>query len=160
MPSALFAAAIATLAVASSGAAGASTFDGYAFGMTIAQAEGVAPKRKTFECGRLMTSRCIVYRRRLGTLDGTVTIQFSLDEHRIDRIEMSPIAMSGRGGKSCDAAWSGLVAFLKDVYGPPQSQEGNTVYWRADNTAVTATVLQEEGEFCDVAAALTSADSP
>ena len=156
----LFAGAIATLAIAPSGAAGDSAFDGYSFGMTIAQAEGVPPTRKAFECGRLMTSRCIVYQRRLGTLDGTVTIQFSLDDRRINRIEISPRAVGNRGGTSCDAAWSGLVAFLKDLYGPPQSQEGNTVHWRTDNAAVTATVLQEADEFCDVAAALTSAGQP
>jgi hypothetical protein len=160
MRSALLAGAMATLAVAPSGTAGGSAFDGYTFGMTVAQAESVPPKRKAFECGRLMTSRCIVYQRRMGTLDGTVTIEFSLDDRRIDRIEISPRAVGDRGGTSCDGAWTGLVAFLSDTYGAPQSREGNTVHWRSDATAVTATVLQEEDEFCDVAAALTSADQP
>ncbi len=160
MRNALLAGAIATLAVAPSGAPGGSAFDGYTFGMTVAQAESVPPKRKAFECGRLMTSRCIVYQRRLGTLDGTVTIQFSLDDRRIDRIEISPRAVGDRGGTTCDAAWTGLVAFLNAAYGVPQSREGNTVRWRTDAAAVTATVLQEQDEFCDVAAALTSAGQP
>lgn len=131
------------------------TFDGYALGMTVAQAEGVSPNRKAFDCGRLMTSRCIVYERRLGTLVGVVTIEFSLDDRRIDRIEIAPRGV-GQGGASCETAWHGLVDFLSETFGTPQSREGNTVRWRMDAVAVTATVLQQQGEFCDVAAALTS----
>lgn len=156
----LLAAAIAALAAPAPEAAGRSALDGYSFGMTVAQAQSVPPNRKAFECGRLMTSRCIVYERRLGTIAGTVTIQFSLDDRRIDRIEITPRDAGKRGGTSCEAAWTGLVSFLSETYGAPQAREGNTVHWRADAVAVTATVLQEEDEFCDVTAALTSAVAP
>ena len=134
------------------------SFDGYALGMTIAEAEAVPPSRKTFDCGRLMTSRCIVYERRLGQIAATVTVQFALDDRRINQIEIVPKDKGERGGSACEAAWTGLVAALSDTYGEPQTREGNTVRWRTGAMTLTATVLQEEDEFCDVAASLTSAD--
>jgi len=67
-------------------------------------------------------------------------------------------AAGDRGRTSCDTAWTGLVSFLKDLYGAPKSQEGNTVRGRSGDTAVSATV--EEDEFCDIAAALTAAGPP
>jgi hypothetical protein len=146
---------VAAICVASARAADIASFDGYAFGMTVIQAESVAPARKTFECGRLMTSRCIVYKRQLGTLSGTVAIEFSLDERRIERVEIVPRVDAGKA--SCDAAWTGLVGFLTSTYGTPETNEGNTRNWRAGPLAVTATVVQGDDDFCDVAAALTLA---
>ncbi len=133
-------------------------FDGYALGMTVAQAEGVSPNRKTFECGKLMTSRCIVYERRLGQIAATVTVQFALDDRRINQIEIVPKDSGHYGGASCETAWAGLVSALTVIYGEPQSREGNTVRWSTSAMTLTATVLQEEEEFCDVAASLTAAD--
>jgi hypothetical protein len=134
------------------------TFDGYALGMTVAQAEAVSPNRKSFECGKLMTSRCIVYARRLGQVAATVTVQFALDDRRINQIEIVPQDSGRYGGASCETAWSGLIAALSRTYGEPQSREGNTVRWRLADVTLTATVLQEENEFCDVAASLTADD--
>jgi len=128
-------------------------FDGYAFGMTVAQAEAVAPNRKSFECGRLMTSRCIVYERRIGALPARVTVQFSLEETRVDRVEIAPRAADS----SCDAVWNGLLGFLAATYGEPKSREGNTMRWRTAGVAATATVLKSEDEPCDIVAALTMA---
>jgi len=151
----LIAAMAPAICVAFARAADIAGFDGYTFGMTVTQAESVAPSRKAFECGRLMTSRCIVYKRQLGTLSGTVAIEFSLDEGRVDRVEMVPRV--GAGKASCDAAWTGLVGFLTTTYGAPETNEGNTRNWRAGTLAVTATVVQGDDDFCDVAASLTSA---
>jgi hypothetical protein len=133
-------------------------FDGYALGMTVAQAEAVSPKRKSFECGKLMTSRCIVYERRLGQVAATVTVQFALDDRRINQIEIVPQDSGRHGGASCETAWSGLIAALSRTYGEPQSRVGNTVRWRLADATLTATVLQEEGTFCDVSASLVAGD--
>jgi hypothetical protein len=135
-------------------------FDGYVLGMTIAEAEAVGPGRRSFECAKLMTSRCIMYDRRLGLISAKVTVQFALDDRRIDRIEIVPTDAGEYGGTSCERAWSGLVSALTTTYGEPQSREGNTVRWRTASMALTATVLQEEDEFCDVAASLTGTSSP
>lgn len=134
------------------------TFDGYALGMTVAQAEAVSPNRRSFECGKLMTSRCIVYERRMDQVAATVTVQFALDDRRLNQIEIVPKDSGRYGGKSCEAGWSGIVSGLTSIYGEPQSREGNTVRWHVAAVTVTATVLQEEDEFCDVAAAFTADD--
>jgi len=136
------------------------TFDGYALGMTIGEAEAISPARKSLECAKLMTSRCIVYERRIGSVTATVTVHFALDDRRIDQIEIAPKDSGAYGGASCQAAWSSLVSALTATYGEPQSREGNTARWHTAAMALTATVLQEEGEFCDVGASLTAAGPP
>lgn len=136
------------------------SFDGYALGMTVEDAEAVIPRRRSFECGKLMTSRCIVYGLRLGSVAVTVTVQFAFDTRRIDRIEIAPQRNGQSGGSSCAASWHGLVDGLTGIYGQPQLREGNTVRWEHDSTRLTATVLQEEDEFCDVTASLTAAQNP
>jgi len=144
-------------AAASSGAETPPAFDGYVLGMSVSEAEAVAPGRKSLECAKLMTSRCIVYERRLGQIAAIVTIHFALDDRRVDQIEITPKDSGPYGGASCEAAWSGLNTSLTATYGEPQSREGNTVRWRSGTMALTATVLQEEDEYCDVAASLTAA---
>ena len=149
-------------AATSTAAEPAASFDGYALGMTVAEAEAVPPGRRGFECGKLMTSRCIVYDRRIGQTAATITVHFALDDRRINQVEIVPKDSGRSGGTSCEAAWSSLVSGLTVIYGPPQSREGNTVRWRTSKMALTATVLQQQDEdaFCDVAASLTSADRP
>lgn len=143
---------------AQTGASGGinTAFDGYAFGMSVADAERVAPVRKSFECGRLMTSRCIVYERRLGALDANVTVQFSLEDRRLDRIELAPRTQSDSSA-ACEAQWQSLVDFLQVTYGSPQLREGNTVRWHSATLEIAATVLIAEGEICSIQAALTPA---
>ena len=155
----LMAGTIAALAAAPASAPDFQTFDGYAFGMTIAQAESVVPHRRTFECGRLMTSRCIVYKRQLAGFVGTVTIQFSLDGRRIDRIEIAPHFADQIASTSCDTMWKGVVSFLAATYGAAESSEGNTLRWQPGRAvAVTATVIQGDDGFCEVTAAFTATE--
>jgi hypothetical protein len=149
--------ALAFLALATGAQELRPAFDGYALGMTVTEAEAVAPGRHTFECRKLMTSRCIIYDRRLGEITARITVQFALEDRRINQIEIVPKEAGRDGGASCEAAWSGLVSALTSTYGEPQSREGNTVRWRTPVMTLTATVLQEEDEFCDVAASLTGA---
>src|SRR5690242_5845899 len=77
-------------------------FDGYALGMTVAEAEAITPGRHTFECAKLMTSRCIVYERQLGSIAAKVTVQFALDDHRVNQIEIVPTESGQYGGTSCE----------------------------------------------------------
>lgn len=146
------------LAIAASVQEPGPAFDGYELGMSVAEAEAVTPGRRTFECGKLMTSRCIIYDRRFGEIKARVTVQFALEDRRINQIEIVPTESGRYGGTSCEAAWSGLVSALITTYGKPLSREGNTVRWRTADMTLTATVLQEEDEFCDVAASLTGAE--
>jgi hypothetical protein len=152
--------ALLALAAAAQDPPPPAAFDGYALGMTIAEAEAVAPGRHSFACAKLMTSRCIVYDRRLGALSAKVTVQFALDDRRINQIQILPTESGEHGGTSCERAWSGLVSALAATYGEPQAREGNTARWRTASMALTATVLQEEDEFCDVSASLTRAATP
>ncbi len=132
-------------------------FDGYVFGMTVEQAESVLPHRRTFECGRLMTSRCIVYKRQLAGLVGTVTIQFSLDERRVDRMEIAPHFADQIASASCDTMWKGLVSFLTATYGAAERSEGNTLRWQLGRAvAITAIVIQGDDGFCEVTAAFSA----
>ena len=92
-----------------------------------------------------------------GPFVGTVTIQFSLDERRIDRMEIAPHFADQIASASCDAMWKGLVSFLTGTYGAAESNEGNTLHWLPGRAvAVTATVIHGDDGFCEVSAAFTA----